>query len=114
MDKHRRYNVQQRQRTKTGHTIDKKDKEQTPARQWTRKTKDKHRPYNIQKRKRTKTGHTIDKKDNGQTPAIQYTKKTKDKHRQQNEQTRQTTFVHCIACACSLSFLSILLPVFVL
>jgi hypothetical protein len=48
-DKHRQYNEQKRQRTNTGHTIDKKDKGQTAAIQWTKKSKDKHRPYNGQK-----------------------------------------------------------------
>jgi hypothetical protein len=43
------------------------------------------------------------KKDKGQTQATQWTKKTNDKHRR-----------YCFACACPLSFLSILLPVFVL
>jgi hypothetical protein len=43
------YKVQKRQRTNTGHTIDKKDKGQTAAIQWTKKTKDKHRQYNGQK-----------------------------------------------------------------
>ena len=50
MDKHRPYNVQKRQRTNTGNTMDKKDKGQTEAIQCTKKTKDKHRPYNEQKR----------------------------------------------------------------
>jgi hypothetical protein len=43
--------------------MDKKDKGQTQATQWTRREKDKHRQYNVQKRQRTNTGHTIDKKD---------------------------------------------------
>jgi hypothetical protein len=58
--------------------MDKKDKEQTQATKWTRKTKDKHRRYNGQERQRTSTGHTMDKKDKGHTQAIQYTKMKKD------------------------------------
>jgi hypothetical protein len=42
-DKQRPYNGQKRQRTNTSHTMDKKDKGQTQATQWSRKTKDKHR-----------------------------------------------------------------------
>jgi hypothetical protein len=61
--------------------MDKKDKGQTQAIQWTKKTKDKQRPYNGQKRQRTNTGHTMDKKDKGQTQATQWSRKTKDKHR---------------------------------
>jgi hypothetical protein len=56
--------------------MEKKDKRQTQAIQWTKKTKDKHRPYNEQKRQWTNTGHTMYKKDKGQTQAIQLTKKT--------------------------------------
>ena len=43
--------------------MDKKDKGQTEAIQWTKKTNDKHMPYNGQKRQRTNTGDTMDKKD---------------------------------------------------
>jgi hypothetical protein len=53
----------------------KKDKQQTQAIQWTKKTKDKHRRNNGQKRQRTNTGDTMDKKDKGQTQVIQWTKK---------------------------------------
>ena len=69
MDKHRPYNVQKRQRTNTGNTMDKKDKGQTEAIQCTKKTNDKYRPYNGQKRQRTNTGDTMDKKEKGQTQA---------------------------------------------
>ena len=48
-DKQRPHNVQKRQRTNTGHTMDKKDKGQTQAIQLTKKKKDKHRSYNGQK-----------------------------------------------------------------
>jgi hypothetical protein len=51
----------------------KKDKGQTQATHWTKKTKDKHRRYKGQKRKRTNTGNTMDKKDKGQTQTIQWT-----------------------------------------
>jgi hypothetical protein len=51
--------------------MDKKDKGQTQAMQWTEKTKDKHRQHNGQERQRTNTGDTMDKKDKGQTQAIQ-------------------------------------------
>jgi hypothetical protein len=34
-------------RTNSGHTMDKKDKGQTQAIQWTKMKKDKHRPYNV-------------------------------------------------------------------
>jgi hypothetical protein len=64
-DKHRPYHVQKRQRTNTGHTMDKKDKGQTQATKWTRKTKDKHTQYNVQQRQRTNTGHTIYKNHKG-------------------------------------------------
>ena len=43
--------------------MDKKDKGQTQATQWTKKTKDKHRPYNRQKRQMTNTGHTMYEKE---------------------------------------------------
>jgi hypothetical protein len=43
--------------------MDKKDKRQTQAIQWTEKTKDKHRRYNGQKRKRTNTSNIMDRKD---------------------------------------------------
>jgi hypothetical protein len=69
-DKQRPYNGQKKQRTNTGHTIDKKGKGQTHATQWTRKTKEKHRRYNGQKRQRTNSGNKMDKKDKGQAPAI--------------------------------------------
>ena len=49
--------------------MDRKDKGQTQATQWSRKTKDKHRRYNKQKRQRTNTGHTMDRKDKGQIQA---------------------------------------------
>jgi hypothetical protein len=52
----------------------KKDKGQTQATKWKRKTKDKHRQYNVPKRQRTNTGHTMYKKEKGQTQAIQWTK----------------------------------------
>jgi hypothetical protein len=61
--------------------MDRKDKGQTQATQWTRKTKDKHRRYNGQKRQRTNTGNTMDIKDKGQIQAIQWTEKKKEKHR---------------------------------
>jgi hypothetical protein len=61
--------------------MNKKDKGQAQAIQWTKKTKDKHRRYNGQKGQRTNTGDTMDIKDKGQTEAIQCTKKTNDKHR---------------------------------
>jgi hypothetical protein len=80
-----------RQRTNTGHTIDKKDKGQTPAIQWTKKKNDKHRPYNGQKIQRTNTGNKMDKKDKGQAQAIQCTKMKNDKHRPYNGQKRQRT-----------------------
>jgi hypothetical protein len=70
-DKQRPYNGQKRQRTNTGHTIDRKDKGQTQAIQWTEKKMHKHRPYNGKKRQSTNTGHTMNKKD-------------KDKHRRYN------------------------------
>ena len=70
-DKHRTYTVQKRQRTNTGNTMDKKDKGQTQAIQWTQKTKDKHMRYNGQKRQSTNRGDTMYKKDKGQTQAIQ-------------------------------------------
>jgi hypothetical protein len=75
----------------TGDTMNKKDKRQTKAIQWTKKTKDKHRQYNGQKRKRTNRCDTMYKKDKRQTQAIQWTKKTKDKHRRYNGQKRQRT-----------------------
>jgi hypothetical protein len=56
--------------TNTGNTMVKKDKGQTQAKQWTKKTKDKHRQYNGQKRQRTNTGNTMDRKDKGQIQAI--------------------------------------------
>jgi hypothetical protein len=65
------YNGQKRQRTNTDNTLDRKDKGQTEAIQWTKKTNDKHMPYNGQKRQRTNTGDTMDKKDKAQTEAIQ-------------------------------------------
>jgi hypothetical protein len=68
-DKHRSYNGQKRQMTNTGNKMDKKDKGQTQAIQYTKKKKDKNRPYNRQKRQWTNTGHTIYKKDKGQTQA---------------------------------------------
>jgi hypothetical protein len=49
--------------------MDKKEKGQTQAIQWTEKTKDKHRQHNEQKRQRTNTGHTMDRKDKGQIQA---------------------------------------------
>jgi hypothetical protein len=49
--------------------MDKKDKGQTQAIQWTKKTKHKQRPYNEQKRQRTNTGNIMDRKDKGQTQA---------------------------------------------
>jgi hypothetical protein len=67
--KHRKNNGQKRQRTNTGNTMDKKEKGQTQAIQWTKKTKDKHRQHNEQKRQRTNTGHTMDRKDKGQIQA---------------------------------------------
>jgi hypothetical protein len=67
------YNGKKRQRTNTGDTIDKKDKGETEAIQWTKKTKDKHRQHNGQERQRTNTGNTMDKKEIGQTQAIQWT-----------------------------------------
>jgi hypothetical protein len=51
--------------------MDKKDKRQTQAIQWTKKTKDKHRQHNGQEVKRTSTGNTMYKKDKEQTQAIQ-------------------------------------------
>jgi hypothetical protein len=51
--------------------MDKKDKGQTQAIQWTQKTKDKHMRYNGQKRQSTNRGDTMYKKDKGQTQAIQ-------------------------------------------
>jgi hypothetical protein len=68
--------------------MDKKDKGQTQATQWTKKTKDKHRPYNRQKRQMTNTGHAMYEKDKRKTQAIQYTKNTKEKHRSYNVQKR--------------------------
>jgi hypothetical protein len=62
----------------------KKDKRQTQAIQWTKKTKNKHRPYNRQKRQMTNTGHTMYEKDKRKTQAIQYTKIKKEKHRSYN------------------------------
>jgi hypothetical protein len=56
-------NGQERHRTNTGNTMDKKEKGQTQATQWSRRKKDKHRQYNVKKRQRTNTDHTIDKKD---------------------------------------------------
>ena len=74
--------VKKRQSTNTGHTMNKKDKGQAQAIQYTKKhkgkaqviqcakkVKDKHRPYNVQKRQRTNTGNTMDRKDKGQTQA---------------------------------------------
>jgi hypothetical protein len=58
--------------------MEKTDKGQTEAIQWTKKTRDKHRPYN-------------GKKDKGQTEATQCAKKTTDKHRPYNGQKRQRT-----------------------
>jgi hypothetical protein len=58
--------------------LDKKDKGQTLAIQWTKKTKDKHRQQNGQEGKRTSTGNTMYKKD-------------KNKHRPYNRQRRQMT-----------------------
>jgi hypothetical protein len=49
--------------------MDRKEKRQTQATKWTRKTKHKHRRYNGQKRKRTNTGNIMDRKDKGQTKA---------------------------------------------
>ena len=49
--------------------MDKKDKAQTQAIQWTKKKKDKHRQHNGQKRQRTNTGNIMDRKDKGQTQA---------------------------------------------
>ena len=89
--------------------MNKKDKGQAQAIQWSRKTKDKHMRYNGQKRQRTNRGDTMYKKDKGQTQAIQwtntgnkmdkkekrqaqaiqYTKKTKNKHRPYNIQKTQ-------------------------
>ena len=69
----------------------KKDKGQTQATQWTKRTKDKQRRYNGQKRQRTNTDNTMDRKEKGQTDAIQCTKKTNDKHRPYNGQKRQRT-----------------------
>ena len=66
--------------------MNKKDKGQAQAIQWTKKIKDKHRRYNGQKRQRTNTGDTMYKKDKRQAQAIQWTKKIKNKHRQQNGQ----------------------------
>jgi hypothetical protein len=43
--------------------MEKKDKGQTQATQWSRKTKHKHRQYNGQKRQRRNTGNTMDRKD---------------------------------------------------
>jgi hypothetical protein len=78
--------------------MDKKDKGQTQATKWTRKTKDKHRRYNVQQRQRTKTGHTIDKKEKGQKQAI----------RPLYGLCLSFVFlVHCMAGVCPLSFLSI-------
>jgi hypothetical protein len=51
--------------------MEKKDKGQTQATQWSRKTKHKHRQYNGQKRQRRNTGNTMDRKDKGQTQATQ-------------------------------------------
>jgi hypothetical protein len=68
--------------------MDRKDKGQTHAIQWTEKIKHKHRPYNGEKRQSTNTGHTMNKKDKGQAQAIQYTKNTKEKHRSYNVQKR--------------------------
>jgi hypothetical protein len=68
-DKHRQHNGQKRQRTNTGNIIDRKDKGQTQAIQWTEKKKHKHRQHNGQERQRTNTGHTMDKKEKGQTQA---------------------------------------------
>ena len=65
--------------------MDKKDKAQTQAIQWTKKKKDKHRQHNGQKRQRTNTGNIMDRKDKGQTQAIQWTEKKKHKHRPYNE-----------------------------
>ena len=62
-DKHRPYHGQKRQTTNTGNIMDKKDKGQTQATQWSRKTKHKHRQYNGQKRQRRNTGNTMDRKD---------------------------------------------------
>jgi hypothetical protein len=61
--------------------MDRKDKGQTQAIQWTEKKKHKHRPYNGKKRQSKNTGHTMNEKDKGQAQAIQWTTKTKDKHR---------------------------------
>jgi hypothetical protein len=58
--------------------MEKKNKGQTQAIQWTEKTKDKHRQYNGQKRKRTKTANTMDRKE-------------KHKHRRRIGQKRQRT-----------------------
>jgi hypothetical protein len=74
----------------------KKNKGQTQAIQWTKKTQDKHRQHNGQKRQRTNTGNTMDRKDKGQTQAIQWTEKK-----------------NCIVCVCPLSCLSIVSPLFV-
>jgi hypothetical protein len=51
--------------------MDKKEKGQTQAMQWTKKTKDKHRQQNGQEGKMTSTGNTMYKKDKEQTQAIQ-------------------------------------------
>jgi poly(3-hydroxybutyrate) depolymerase len=48
-DKQRRYNVQKRQTTNTGHTMYEKDKRKTQAIQYKKNTKEKHRSYNVQK-----------------------------------------------------------------
>ena len=57
--------------------MDKKDKAQTQAIQWTEKTKDKHMQHNGQKRQRTNTANTMDRKEKAQTQAIQWGKKDK-------------------------------------
>jgi hypothetical protein len=49
--------------------MNKKDKGQTQAIQWTEKKKDKHRQHNGQERQSTNTGDTMDKKEKGQTQA---------------------------------------------
>jgi hypothetical protein len=64
--------------------MDKKDKGQTQAIQWTKKKKDKHRQHNGQERQMTNTGHTMYEKDKRKTQAIQYTKIKKEKHRSYN------------------------------
>jgi thiol:disulfide interchange protein len=116
--------------------MDKKDKGQTQATQWSRKTQDKHRQYNGQKRQRTNTGDAMDKKDKGQTEAIQWTivwpvfvlclfcplyglclSFVFFVHCMAcvcplyGMCLSFVFFVHCMACVCRLSFFSIVWPV---